>query len=148
MVVPTFQFLEKFKWGMTPVVFATGISPIVLAFYYTYLKTGRLSELIKSALVSTSIMLIHFIVSFGLLAGILLLSYYFRNWLNLRKITSISAVLTLSLLATSFWSFPSLYYYLLGYGSSNIIILPMFITKTLMGYINYHLYRFSPFISG
>jgi len=134
-VVPTFRHIETLYWGMTSSVFAAGLSPLVFAFLHRYHKTKQLKQLISASLVFTIILLTHSIVAIGVAVGI---TAYLALTKNTNKQT-ILVILATPLLLSAFWIIPSAVYYVSGYGSLRTEI-PFAVVKTILGFINYHLY--------
>lgn len=134
-IVPTFRHIETLYWGMTASILATGISPLVFAFLYRYSKTKRISALLTASLIFGVILLVHPIVAIGVGLGVIL-------YIVLEKRHRILTILHLSaipLMLSAFWIIPSIYYYVGGYWGVQTLV-PFAIVKTIMGFINYHMY--------
>lgn len=147
-VIPTSRSMELIRWGMVPLVFASGLSPLVFAFLHDYLQKKKTSSLMLSAILLGAVILTHFIVSFAIILGVLLyallLAKYSAPEFNARKLAvPVFLIFLLSSSLSLFWSLPSGVYYMLGYGKSNVDITPGYIVKTFMGFINYHLFLLS-----
>lgn len=139
--IPTFRSIEMIYWGMTPIIFATGLSPLVFAFFHDYATKKRLQSLLSASIVFGLIMFTHPLVAIAVCIGLViyLITMEYGHWLkNIVALTTIG--LTSSLLAL-FWVLPMFNLYT-GYWTASLSIFPYFIVKTFMGFVNYHLVLF------
>lgn len=115
-VIPTLWYPRVgYYHAFIPLIFATGISPLVFAYFHEYFQKKSSSSLLISALIFAMVILTHYLVAIAVLCGLFIYLSLRLNKINVRNKIAIIAYFIITFLLSAFVVIPTIFYIITGY---------------------------------
>lgn len=137
LIIPTSHYLLLVNFAMVSLLAATALSAVIFGLFHAYFSQKRPHYLLIASIVLAFTILLHFIVSFAISMGLLLYVFLLKDESFRRRIFALLILFVFSASMTAFWVLPSSYYYLAGYGKSNIHVISLWVITSFQGLLDY-----------
>lgn len=136
--IPTSWHTFFLTLGMIPLVFATGISPLVFAYFHEYFQRKKPSSLLLSIIIFNIILITHYIIALGVFFG-LILYISMRSEIMKGKFSTLCFFCMSALMLSAFVIIPTMYYKFVGYIDTPDDYFHSFVIKGLSHLITTHI---------